>query len=136
WGNDERPRGARAIILGNDRAASGRRIGPWQRRNRARSPAHPGTHGRAARRSTQQPKLLAVSSHCIGDAGGADLRALVLLRLAGMQVVDAHVHIFPEEIVRHRDRFTARDRWFEELYAPERARLATAEDLVESMDGA
>ncbi|MEZ4505785.1 MAG: amidohydrolase family protein [Thermomicrobiales bacterium] len=53
-----------------------------------------------------------------------------------MQVVDAHVHIFPEEIVRHRDRFTARDRWFEELYAPERARLATAEDLVESMDGA
>ncbi|MEZ4531170.1 MAG: amidohydrolase family protein [Thermomicrobiales bacterium] len=53
-----------------------------------------------------------------------------------MQVVDAHVHIFPEEIVRHRDRFTARDRWFEELYASERARLATAEDLVESMDGA
>ncbi len=53
-----------------------------------------------------------------------------------MPIVDAHVHIFPEEIVRHRERFIARDRWFAELYSPERARLATANDLIESMDGA
>ncbi len=53
-----------------------------------------------------------------------------------MRIVDAHVHIFPEEIVQHRERFLARDRWFAQLYAPERARLATMDDLVESMDGA
>ncbi len=53
-----------------------------------------------------------------------------------MRIVDAHVHIFPDEIVQHRERFMARDRWFAQLYAPERARLATMHDLVESMDGA
>ena len=53
-----------------------------------------------------------------------------------MPVVDAHVHIFPDEVVRHRDRFIARDGWFAQLYSPNRARLATMHDLVESMDGA
>lgn len=53
-----------------------------------------------------------------------------------MPIVDAHVHIFPDEIVQHRERFTARDDWFAQLYAPGRSRLATMHDLVESMDGA
>ena len=53
-----------------------------------------------------------------------------------MPVVDAHVHIFPEEIVQDRDRFIARDPWFAQLYSSERARLATMHDLIESMDGA
>ena len=53
-----------------------------------------------------------------------------------MRIIDAHVHIFPEEVVQHRERFIARDRWFAQLYAPERARLATMDDLIESMDGA
>ncbi len=52
-----------------------------------------------------------------------------------MPVVDAHVHIFPDEIVRHRQRFFARDRWFGQLYSSEKARLATMHELVESMDG-
>ncbi len=53
-----------------------------------------------------------------------------------MRIVDAHVHIFPDEIVQHRERFIARDRWFAQLYAPERAQLATMHDLVASMEGA
>jgi len=53
-----------------------------------------------------------------------------------MHVIDAHVHIFPDEIVRNREKFTTRDRWFGQLYSSERARLATAADLIESMDGA
>jgi predicted TIM-barrel fold metal-dependent hydrolase len=51
-----------------------------------------------------------------------------------MPVVDAHVHIFPDEIVRHRQRYFARDRWFEQLYSQARARLANMHELVESMD--
>lgn len=53
-----------------------------------------------------------------------------------MAIVDAHVHIFPEEIVRHRERFILRDPWFAQLYATDRARLATVHDLIQSMDGA
>ena len=47
-----------------------------------------------------------------------------------MTVVDAHVHIFPDEIVQHRERFIERDRWFAQLYSPERARLATMDELI------
>ncbi len=51
-----------------------------------------------------------------------------------MRIVDAHVHIFPEEIVQHRERFVERDDWFRQLYESPRARLATAQDLIHSMD--
>jgi len=51
-------------------------------------------------------------------------------------VVDAHVHIFPPEIVRNRLAFCQRDRWFAYLYGNERAKLVTAEDLLLSMDEA
>ena len=51
-----------------------------------------------------------------------------------MRIVDAHVHIFPEEIVQYRERFLERDAWFRQLYAAPRARLATAADLISSMD--
>lgn len=51
-----------------------------------------------------------------------------------MRIVDAHVHIFPEEIVQHRERFLDRDDWFRQLYAAPRAKLATAEELLASMD--
>lgn len=52
-----------------------------------------------------------------------------------MRIVDAHVHIFPEEIVQYRERFLERDEWFRQLYESPRARLATMHDLIESMDG-
>jgi predicted TIM-barrel fold metal-dependent hydrolase len=51
-----------------------------------------------------------------------------------MPIVDAHVHIFPDEIVKHRERFLERDDWFRQLYESPRARLASAQDLVASMD--
>jgi predicted TIM-barrel fold metal-dependent hydrolase len=49
-------------------------------------------------------------------------------------VIDAHIHIFPPEIVAHRERFFRLDALFAELYANPKARLATAEDALASMD--
>lgn len=51
-----------------------------------------------------------------------------------MPIVDAHVHIFPDEILASRDRFTERDDWFAQLYANPKAKLATMHELIESMD--
>src|SRR5262249_23373874 len=49
-------------------------------------------------------------------------------------IVDAHIHIFPPEVIAERERFLERDRHFGELYANPRARLATAEDALAAMD--
>ncbi|MGH2457926.1 MAG: amidohydrolase family protein, partial [Chloroflexota bacterium] len=49
-------------------------------------------------------------------------------------MVDAHVHLFPPEIVADRARFSALDPHFATLYANPRARLATAEAALASMD--
>ncbi|HEX9070058.1 MAG TPA: amidohydrolase family protein [Ktedonobacterales bacterium] len=49
-------------------------------------------------------------------------------------IVDAHTHIFPPEIVTQRERFLTHDSWFAELYSSPRAKLATADDLIEAMD--
>jgi predicted TIM-barrel fold metal-dependent hydrolase len=59
-----------------------------------------------------------------------------VIELAGgsVYVVDAHVHIFPDEIGRDRAAWLLRDGWFHALYRNPKARLATAEDLIESMD--
>jgi len=53
-----------------------------------------------------------------------------------LPVVDGHVHVFPEDIRLARQAFVERDGWFAELYSPEKARLASTEDLIESMDRA
>lgn len=53
-----------------------------------------------------------------------------------MVVIDAHTHILPPAIVAARQAYMARDRWFGILHASPRARLATAEDLIRSMDSA
>ncbi len=49
-------------------------------------------------------------------------------------IVDFHTHIFPPEIARERARYLERDLWLGELYANPSAQLATAEELVDSMD--
>lgn len=49
-------------------------------------------------------------------------------------IVDCHTHIFPPEIIAHRERYLAQDRWFGLLYEDPKAHLATAEDLVAEMD--
>ncbi len=47
--------------------------------------------------------------------------------------IDAHTHVFPEEIESGRESFCARDHWFESLYANPRSLLAPVESLIDSM---
>ncbi len=48
--------------------------------------------------------------------------------------IDFHTHIFPPYIRDHRERYCARDPWFNELYSNPRANMASAEDLIAEMD--
>jgi uncharacterized protein len=49
-------------------------------------------------------------------------------------IVDAHVHVFPEEIQRARERFCARDRGFGSVYGNPKARMVTAEQVIQALD--
>lgn len=49
-------------------------------------------------------------------------------------VVDAHVHVFPPDVVADRARFFPLDAHFAALYANPRARLVTAEEALAAMD--
>ncbi len=51
-------------------------------------------------------------------------------------IVDAHVHIFPPEVLAHKERFLERDVWFKELYQSPKARMATWQQVIASMDAA
>lgn len=51
-------------------------------------------------------------------------------------IVDVHTHIFPPEVAAERERYLAADATFGELYASPKAQLASAEDLLRSMDEA
>jgi uncharacterized protein len=51
-----------------------------------------------------------------------------------MRIVDAHTHVFPQEVCLGRERFGGRDGWFGQLYENPRSTLATVEELIESMD--
>jgi predicted TIM-barrel fold metal-dependent hydrolase len=51
-------------------------------------------------------------------------------------LIDFHTHIFPPHICQQRDRYCARDPWFNALYGDARAYLANAEDLIAEMDAA
>jgi predicted TIM-barrel fold metal-dependent hydrolase len=51
-------------------------------------------------------------------------------------IVDSHTHIFPPRLREQRDSYLRRDPGFAELYASPRAKLASAEDLIASMDAA
>jgi hypothetical protein len=49
-------------------------------------------------------------------------------------VIDFHTHIFAPEISAERDVYLRRDAWFGQLYADQRAKMASADDLITSMD--
>ncbi|HEX6557180.1 MAG TPA: amidohydrolase family protein [Ktedonobacteraceae bacterium] len=49
-------------------------------------------------------------------------------------LIDFHTHIFPPDIQRHRERYCARDPWFDKLYSNPGTRIATGEDLIAEMD--
>jgi predicted TIM-barrel fold metal-dependent hydrolase len=51
-------------------------------------------------------------------------------------IVDFHAHVFPPEICDKRDEYLRRDPTFQQLYSNPKACLATAEDLLRSMDEA
>ena len=49
-------------------------------------------------------------------------------------IIDAHTHLFPPEIRARREEYCLHDSWFGELYSNPKARMATAEELIASMD--
>ena len=51
-------------------------------------------------------------------------------------IIDFHTHIFPPDVRDKRDEYVARDPTFAEMYANPKAKIATAEDLLASMDEA
>ena len=51
-----------------------------------------------------------------------------------IMLVDFHTHLFPPDIRDHRERYCARDPWFNELYSNPRANMASVEDLIAEMD--
>ena len=51
-------------------------------------------------------------------------------------IIDAHTHIFPPEFARNRAALAARDPWFAATYGATDARMATAEELIDSLDAA
>ncbi|MEE8336946.1 MAG: amidohydrolase family protein [Dehalococcoidia bacterium] len=51
-------------------------------------------------------------------------------------IIDVHTHVFPPRMVAARQQLAASDAAFAEMYGDAAARMATAEDLLASMDGA
>lgn len=49
-------------------------------------------------------------------------------------IIDFHTHIFPPAVIEQRERYLRRDATFAELFADPKAKMATAEDLVQAMD--
>jgi predicted TIM-barrel fold metal-dependent hydrolase len=49
-------------------------------------------------------------------------------------IIDFHTHIFPPRIEKDRAEYVRRDPCFAALYSSEKAKLATAEDVIQSMD--
>ena len=51
-------------------------------------------------------------------------------------IVDFHTHVFPPEVKKNRDRYIERDPCFAILYSDPKAKIATADELIASMDEA
>ncbi len=49
-------------------------------------------------------------------------------------IVDFHTHVFPPEVIARREEFISRDAWLEELYGNPKAKMATVDDLLASME--
>ena len=49
-------------------------------------------------------------------------------------IIDFHTHVLPPEIKQDRSRYVESDIAFAALYADEKARIATADDLIDNMD--
>src|SRR5574338_391196 len=51
-------------------------------------------------------------------------------------IIDAHAHVFPPSIIARRDEIVTAEPAFAEIYANPDARMATADDVLASMDAA
>ncbi len=51
-------------------------------------------------------------------------------------IIDAHTHIFPDEVRKDREAFCKREPGFAAIYKEPKARIASAEELIASMDAA
>lgn len=51
-------------------------------------------------------------------------------------IIDFHTHVFPDEVRADREGFLEREAWFGSLYADPKRKLASAEDVVASMEEA
>jgi len=51
-------------------------------------------------------------------------------------IIDFHTHILPPQVKENRDDFVRRDACFAEFYSSPKAKIATAEELIASMDQA
>jgi uncharacterized protein len=49
-------------------------------------------------------------------------------------IIDIHTHIFPRQVIQNRQRYVDSDPLFALLYSSPKAKLASAEDLIASMD--
>jgi len=56
--------------------------------------------------------------------------------LIDLPVVDAHTHLFPPEVVAHRQRFLDRDPWFGQAFGHPAAKTAAVDELIASMNQA
>src|SRR4030042_1797955 len=67
---------------------------------------------------------------------GPACRATELPAITPLVIIDFHTHVFPPHVREDRDGYLRRDATFAEMYASPRAEVATAEDLLRSMDEA
>lgn len=51
-------------------------------------------------------------------------------------IIDSHTHVFPPELIRRRESLLDRDVTLAEMFSDPRSRMADAEELVATMDGA
>lgn len=51
-------------------------------------------------------------------------------------IIDSHTHVFPPELIRRREELLGRDVTFSTMFSDPRSRMADAEELVATMDGA
>ena len=51
-----------------------------------------------------------------------------------LMIIDFHTHVVSPKMKKDRDEYAARDACFRELYSQPKAKLATAEELIRSMD--
>jgi len=49
-------------------------------------------------------------------------------------IIDCHTHVFPPQIKKKRNQYIDSDPCFAVLYSPKEAKLATADELIDSMD--